>query len=200
MCRCGTAARSRCIRDRTCRNVVVVAVVTDVRRRVINAIRRWLKEFFYDFQESPRLLERVSAFIDSDVATCPDASIVKWVEPLKKIIAEQVSVLSSARSSGPIPHQISDGTVPTLLFRAQTEHSRARCCRPLAPSQPATAFAVARSRAATFMCVRRSRRPRRPPGSSGRTAPTPSSSRFHPPVHPRPMKTQHPAVRCSCGV
>ena len=108
MCRCGTAPRSRCIKDRTPRNVVVVAAVTDVRRRVINAIRRWLKEFFYDFQESPRLLERVSAFIDSDVATCPDASIVKWVEPLKKIIAEQVSDLSSARSSGPVP-------VPVLI-------------------------------------------------------------------------------------
>lgn len=74
---------------------------------MINAIRRWLKEFFYDFQEAPRLLERVTAFIDSDVATCPDASIVKWVEPLKKIIAEQVCVLSHPASSGSVSH--SDG-------------------------------------------------------------------------------------------
>lgn len=61
--------------------------------RVVNALRRWLKECFYDFEESPKLLARVSSFIDSDVGPCPDAAIAKWVEPLKKIIQEQVQTL-----------------------------------------------------------------------------------------------------------
>jgi hypothetical protein len=66
--------------------------------RVVNALRRWLKECFYDFEESPKLLARVTTFLDSDVAPCPDAAIAKWVEPLKKIIQEQVRMHECAQA------------------------------------------------------------------------------------------------------
>jgi len=68
---------------------------------VVNALRRWLKEFFYDFLENPRLLDRVNSFIDSELATCKDESLVRWVEPLKKIIAEQVCDLEADGTGSP---------------------------------------------------------------------------------------------------
>ena len=64
--------------------------VASVRRSVINALRRWLKEFFYDFQENRPLLDRVNTFIDTELATCSDAALARWADQLRKIVADQV--------------------------------------------------------------------------------------------------------------
>ena len=61
-----------------------------MRRSVINALRRWLKEFFYDFQENRPLLDRVNTFIDTELATCSDAALARWADQLRKIVADQV--------------------------------------------------------------------------------------------------------------
>ena len=68
---------------------------------MVNALRRWLKEFFYDFLENPRLLDRMNSFIDNELGTCKDESLVRWVEPLKKIIAEQVRDLMAVCMDSP---------------------------------------------------------------------------------------------------
>lgn len=60
--------------------------------RVINFIRRWLKEFFYDLEDDEQSLSLIEQFLDVDVAKA-DAPLARWVDQIKKIIKEQVLIL-----------------------------------------------------------------------------------------------------------
>jgi len=58
--------------------------------RVINLIRRWLKEFFYDLEEDDAALSLIEQFLDLDVAKA-GAFLSPWADQLKKIIKEQTA-------------------------------------------------------------------------------------------------------------
>ena len=67
--------------------------------RVINFIRRWLKEFFYDLEEDDQSLSSIEQFLDVDVAKA-DASLARWVDQIKKIIKEQTAAKAFPAPSG----------------------------------------------------------------------------------------------------
>jgi len=75
--------------------------------RVINLIRRWLKDFFYDFDDEREVLETLQKFIENDIAKATDPTLNRWVEPLKKIIHEQITAKVISSHPGGLKRAIS---------------------------------------------------------------------------------------------
>lgn len=57
--------------------------------RVLNVIRQWVDQHFYDFERENELLEKLEAFFGRIRRS---KAVKKWVESIDKIIQRRVSV------------------------------------------------------------------------------------------------------------
>lgn len=58
--------------------------VQPVQFRVLNVLRHWIDNHYYDFERDNQLLQKLTDFLDEKVATC--RNMRKWCEHLKKVL------------------------------------------------------------------------------------------------------------------
>ena len=62
---------------------------TVIQLRVVNVVRRWLKEHYYDFSDNRGLSTSMGVFFDEHIALSTHSNIAAWADTLRRLMQEQ---------------------------------------------------------------------------------------------------------------